>query len=110
MKGSIQHHASKRRSGAQVGPRPATINRLKSERVQLELEAIDPGSRVRKIVQRGAHGRFVQPLVLPAEFPGLRIAIRFRDGEGGPPGLGEVVVTGTGGCEVTVKEVARAGA
>lgn len=106
MKGS-QHNSSQCRSGAQRAPRPGTVNRLKSERVQLELEAIDPGSRVRKIVQRGAGGRFVQPLVLPAELPGIRIAIRFGAGEAGPP---EVVVTGTGACEVTVKEVARAAA
>ena len=99
--------SSQRRSGAPRAPQPGTQNRLKSERVQLELEANPPGGRVRKIAQRGTGGRFVQPLVLPAELPLVQVVLVYG---AGTPGIGEVVVHVPPGSGVAVKEVARAAA
>jgi hypothetical protein len=46
--------------------------RLKSERVQLELQRADG---VRKLIQRGDGGRFVPAVIVPAGPAGLRIAV-----------------------------------
>lgn len=64
--------------------------RLKSERVQLELERSDG---VRKLIQRGDGGRFAPALVVPAEPSGVRVAVLVEV----PPGavVRELLVTAT---------------
>jgi len=64
--------------------------RLKSERVQLELERADG---VRKLIQRGDGGRFTPALVMPAEPSGVRVAVLVEV----PPGAAarELLVTAT---------------
>lgn len=105
MKGSA-NISSKSRSGFLGETLPERQNRLKSERVQLELET---DHRVRKIVQRGAQGRFIPPRVLAAEPPGLRVSLRFL-------AEGDLVVTAwrvpevQEGPAVPAEEVARAAA
>ena len=106
VKGSSMQ-SSQRRRGAARAPQPGNHNRLKSERVQLELEAQRSGSPVRKVVQRGAGGRFVQPLVLPADASLVPVAIVFG---AGTPAAEEIVVRVPPGSVVAVKGVPHAAA
>jgi hypothetical protein len=80
--------------------------RLKSERVQLELQRADG---VRKLIQRGDGGRFVPAVVVPAGPSGVRVAVlvevpacavarellvtaTLAPAEGGPAGEAEIGV------------------
>jgi len=103
---------SSKQSGSRAPQGSGVQTQLKSERVQLELQTQD---RVRKIVQRGASGRFIEPLVLPADLPALQVSIVVGAGA-----LGEGVVALTAGlvpglpslplgsCTGGAKEVRRA--